>query len=165
MAAAPSKKVAELKEPPEFIADRMKIWDRLKNERDAWVADQPREVITITLPDGKEVPGTSWSTTPYEVASGISKGLADNCIVCKVDGEESKADKCVPIVEHSEHPWILCLSIKGEGLLISKDYFLYVIKKFFALVFCCVGERVVLYSKSFRIYIFGILNAQAPIVS
>ena len=93
MAAAPSKKVAELKEPPEFIADRMKIWDRLKNERDAWVADQPREVITITLPDGKEVPGTSWSTTPYEVASGISKGLADNCIVCKVDGEEWDLDR------------------------------------------------------------------------
>ena len=93
MAAAPAKKVAELKEPPEFIADRMKIWDRLKKERDAWVADQPRETITITLPDGKEIPGTSWSTTPYEVASGISKGLADNCVVCKVDDEEWDLDR------------------------------------------------------------------------
>merc|ERR1712226_920256 len=93
VAAAPAKKVAELKEPPEFIDDRMKIWDRLKKERDAWVADQPRETITITLPDGKEIPGTSWSTTPYEVASGISKGLADNCVVCKVDGEEWDLDR------------------------------------------------------------------------
>ena len=41
----------------------------------------------VTLPDGKEVPGESWTTTPYDVALGISKGLADNCVVARVDGE------------------------------------------------------------------------------
>ena len=92
-AAVPAKKVAELKEPPHFIAERLAIWDRLKAERDTWIAAQPREPITITLPDGKEVAATSWSTTPYEVASGISKGLADSCVVSKVDNEEWDLDR------------------------------------------------------------------------
>ena len=40
----------------------------------------------MTLPDGKVVDGLSWQTTPYDVAAGISKGLADNSTVAKVDG-------------------------------------------------------------------------------
>merc|ERR1712223_517952 len=90
---APAKKVTELKEPPEFISDRLQIWDRLKAENDARIAALPRESITITLPDGKEIPATSWETTPYEVAAGISKGLADNCVVCTVDGEAWDLDR------------------------------------------------------------------------
>ena len=30
-----------------------------------------KSAIKITLPDGKEVDGLSWKTTPYEVAQGI----------------------------------------------------------------------------------------------
>ena len=91
--SVPIKKVQELKEAPHFINERLLMWDRLKLERDAWIAEQPRDQITITLPDGKEIPGTSWSTTPYDIASGISKGLADNCIVAKVDDEEWDLDR------------------------------------------------------------------------
>ena len=83
----------ELKEPPTFINERLVLWDKLKAERVAWLAAQPRDPITITLPDGKEVAGNSWSTTPYEVASSISKGLADNCVVAKVDNEEWDIDR------------------------------------------------------------------------
>jgi len=85
LAARPA--VKELVPPPDFIASREALWARLKAERDEWLAAQPREAITITLPDGKEVSGESWSTTPYDVAAGISKGLADNSVVCKVNGE------------------------------------------------------------------------------
>merc|ERR1719216_448669 len=92
-AAPPTKKAMELKEPPSFISDRLVLWDKLKAERETWLAAQPRDPITITLPDGKEVAATSWSTTPYEVASGISKGLADSCVVSKVDNEEWDLDR------------------------------------------------------------------------
>merc|ERR1711981_1193502 len=91
--APPTKKAMELKEPPTFISDRLVLWDKLKAERETWLAAQPRDPITITLPDGKEVAGNSWSTTPYEVASSISKGLADNCVVAKVDNEEWDLDR------------------------------------------------------------------------
>ena len=69
------------------------MWDRLKTERDAWIADQTPESIKITLPDGKEVPGETWRTTPYDVAVSISKGLADNCVVAKVDGDVWDLDR------------------------------------------------------------------------
>ena len=45
---------------------------------------QESKPITVTLPDGKTVSGHSWKTTSYDVACGISKGLADNTVVAKV---------------------------------------------------------------------------------
>jgi len=48
------------------------------------LAAKPREPITITLPDGKTIAGTSWETTPLQVAEGISKGLAASVVVAKV---------------------------------------------------------------------------------
>ena len=73
--------------PPSFLADRLAMWDRLKAERDEWLAQQVQEDIAVTLPDGKTVEAKSWKTTPYDVAAGISKGLADNSVVAKVNGE------------------------------------------------------------------------------
>lgn len=36
---------------------------------------------------------TSWETTPYEVARGISQGLADNTVISKVNGEVWDLDR------------------------------------------------------------------------
>eukprot|EP00096_Caligus_rogercresseyi_P015157 TRINITY_DN759_c0_g1_i3.p1 TRINITY_DN759_c0_g1~~TRINITY_DN759_c0_g1_i3.p1 ORF type:complete len:735 (+),score=235.04 TRINITY_DN759_c0_g1_i3:157-2361(+) len=93
MPSESSKGVSEMNPPPEFIAERMALWDKLKAEQDAWIASQPHEPIQITLPDGKVVDGESWKTTPYDVALGISKGLADNCVVARVDGVVYDLDK------------------------------------------------------------------------
>jgi threonyl-tRNA synthetase len=57
--------------PPEFIAHRDKLWQELKADYDKFVADQSPDPIKVTLPDGKEVDGQAWRTTPYEVAKGI----------------------------------------------------------------------------------------------
>merc|ERR1712002_1263306 len=83
---AKGKKVCELKPPPEFIASRLALWDKLKAEADAELAAKVPEDITVTLPDGKTIPGQTWRTTPYDIAAGISKGLADSCVVAKVNG-------------------------------------------------------------------------------
>lgn len=64
------------------------MWDRLKAEADAELAAKVPEPIGITLPDGKVVEGQSWRTTPYEIALGISKGLADNTVIAKVNPGE-----------------------------------------------------------------------------
>lgn len=45
------------------------------------------------MPDGKQVSGQSWRTTPYEVARGISQGLADQAVISKVDGEVFDLDR------------------------------------------------------------------------
>ena len=81
-----SVQVGELKPAPAFIADRLALWDRLKAEQDAKLAAMEPQALTVTLPDGKTVEGQTWRTTPYDVALGISKGLADNCVVAKVMG-------------------------------------------------------------------------------
>merc|ERR1711935_385253 len=93
MAPQPGKAAKVLDPPPEFIAERLALWDRLKAEQDATLAAKVPEDITVTLPDGKEIPGQSWRTTPYEVAKGISQGLADNSVVAKVNGEVWDLDR------------------------------------------------------------------------
>ncbi|KAE8617575.1 hypothetical protein XENTR_v10009123 [Xenopus tropicalis] len=75
---------------PGFIKDRLALYETLKNEHDALLAARAAhqsKPIKITLADGKQVDGESWKTTPYQVAIGISKGLADNVVIAKVNNE------------------------------------------------------------------------------
>ena len=54
VAAGPGKKVSLLTPPPEFIAEREQMWDRLKAERAAWLAEQtPSPIRYIYLILGK----------------------------------------------------------------------------------------------------------------
>lgn len=95
----------QLDPPPSYIQSRIELFDRLKAEYDAMIAGNSHPCqtspvphplssppakesrpIKVTLPDGKEVEGQSWRTTPYDVACGISKGLADNVVIAKVRG-------------------------------------------------------------------------------
>ena len=94
------------------------MWDRLKKERDDWIAGQNPEAITVTLPDGKQMPGESWRTTPYDIAAQISKGLADNCVVAKVDGEVWDLDR------HFERSCKLQLiKVSGQGYSVGVVFF------------------------------------------
>ena len=49
--------------------------------------EQPRVDITVTLPDSSTRPGTSFETTPFDIAASISKGLSEKVIIAKVDGK------------------------------------------------------------------------------
>lgn len=71
----------------EFIDERIKMFEQLKQEYDAEVAQKERKPIQITLKDGTEKAGTSWETTPAEIATGISKSLFERVVIAKVDGE------------------------------------------------------------------------------
>uniref|UniRef100_A0ABM5EZ06 threonine--tRNA ligase n=1 Tax=Pogona vitticeps TaxID=103695 RepID=A0ABM5EZ06_9SAUR len=80
-------------EPPQepgFVKDRMKLYEALKEDHDALLASRASSQsrpIQITLADGKKVEGESWKSTPYQIALGISRGLADNAVIAKVNGE------------------------------------------------------------------------------
>ena len=43
-----------------------------------------RAPITVTLPDGKQIEGKAWETSPLDIATGISKGLAQAVCVASV---------------------------------------------------------------------------------
>jgi threonyl-tRNA synthetase len=84
---APSSGPDELPEPPAYFEHRIRLFDRLKAEYDAEVAAKPREKITITFPDGKTTEGTSWQTSPAEIARNLSKSLFERTVIAVVDEE------------------------------------------------------------------------------
>ncbi|KAE9536978.1 hypothetical protein AGLY_006785 [Aphis glycines] len=79
--------VSELKPWPSYIEDRLKLWDVLKEKYNNELANKILEPITVTFPDGKTTSAKAWQSTPYDVAKGISQGLADNTVIAKVNGE------------------------------------------------------------------------------
>ncbi|XP_044521338.1 threonine--tRNA ligase 2, cytoplasmic isoform X2 [Gracilinanus agilis] len=93
---------SELYSGPNFIEDRLMLYETLKREHDTLLAHRAAnesKLIKIMLIDGKIVEGESWKTTPYEVAAGISQGLADNTVIAKVNGELWDLDR--PLEEDS----------------------------------------------------------------
>lgn len=83
----------ELNPWPAYIQERLALWDRLKKEADEALAAKVPQPIQITLPDGTVKEGQSWRTTPFEIAQGISQGLAENTVVAKVDGNVWDLDR------------------------------------------------------------------------
>lgn len=45
---------------------------------------QPREEITVTMPDGSERKAKSWETSPMDVAKEVSKSLSERIVIAKV---------------------------------------------------------------------------------
>lgn len=59
---------------PAFINERLEMYNKLKAEHDALLAERAAndsKPIKVTLPDGKQVDAESWKTTPYQIACGI----------------------------------------------------------------------------------------------
>uniref|UniRef100_A0A8D3E1E2 threonine--tRNA ligase n=1 Tax=Scophthalmus maximus TaxID=52904 RepID=A0A8D3E1E2_SCOMX len=78
----------QLTPPPQYIDGRLTLYAKLKAEHEALMAERAAKnsrAIKVTLPDGKVVEAESWKTTPYQVACGISQGLADNTVIAKVN--------------------------------------------------------------------------------
>lgn len=87
-AAGDSGGKTELSPAPQYIEERLTLYAKLKAEHDALMterASKDSRPIKVTLPDGKVVEAESWKTTPYQVACGISQGLADNTVIAKVN--------------------------------------------------------------------------------
>lgn len=70
---------------PSFLKDRLDIWDRLWAKSQTDKESNPTTAIEITLPDGSIREGTSWTTTPLDVAESISKRLAANVVTALVE--------------------------------------------------------------------------------
>ncbi|KAK9959226.1 hypothetical protein ABG768_011294 [Culter alburnus] len=79
----------ELKPWPAFVSDRLELYERLKKESDALLAERVASAhsISVQLPDGQTLKATAWVTSPYQLACAISQGLADNCVIARVNGE------------------------------------------------------------------------------
>lgn len=105
----------ELEPAPEFVASRNAIFEHLKQERDGWTAQQPREDIEIKYQRGENKPtrtlvGKSWQTTPASIAKQVSvRSELDRWLVSLVDGQlwdlERPLEKsCVVELLDFDHP-------------------------------------------------------------
>jgi threonyl-tRNA synthetase len=80
----------EMNPPPQFLEDRLKLFEELKAKYDAEIAAKPREKIAITLADGSVKEGLSWETTPAEIAKGISNSLFKRAVVARLNGDNNQ---------------------------------------------------------------------------
>ena len=76
---------------PAWLKDRVAVYDKVKERRQAELATKKPADITVTMPDGKVIdqdkegnPLQTWKTTPFDVARVISQGLADAATVARV---------------------------------------------------------------------------------
>ncbi|GAB1292186.1 Threonine--tRNA ligase 2, cytoplasmic [Apodemus speciosus] len=79
----------EVKQPL-FIKERLQLFETLKTDHQLLPATQEKKntnsVISVRVAGGKTVQGERWKTTPYQVAAGISKELAEHTVIAKVNG-------------------------------------------------------------------------------
>jgi threonyl-tRNA synthetase len=71
---------------PAFVEERISKWNLLVARRADETKARLSTKINITLPDGKVCEGNAFETTPMDIASSISAGLAQNVMVAKVNG-------------------------------------------------------------------------------
>ncbi|KAG2035579.1 hypothetical protein BDR03DRAFT_899737 [Suillus americanus] len=86
-AAAASQYPLELQPQPGFFDHRIKLFEELHAKYNEFMKTQPREEIIITMPDGSERKGTSWETSPMDVAKEVSKSLSERIVIAKVNGD------------------------------------------------------------------------------
>ena len=69
---------------PAWLQTRLEVLESIAARNAALTAKLEKPKITVTLPDGKKIEGTAWTTSPLDIATGISKGLAQAVIVASV---------------------------------------------------------------------------------
>jgi threonyl-tRNA synthetase len=84
---------------PGWISQRVAAYDKIAARRQAELSQKVQVPISVTLPDGKVLRQdksgaefAAWKTTPFDVASAISTGLADASTVAKVTYQDFVAD-------------------------------------------------------------------------
>lgn len=94
-----AKKLAAQAAEPAYFKPRFDVWTELKKKYDQELEAKDKQIIEVTLLDGKILQGYNWDFTPFEVAKSISTGLAAEVQVAKVnsvlwDLERPLEDNC-----------------------------------------------------------------------
>lgn len=68
------------------IPKRIQIFEALQAEQQTRRLSLSPDPVKVTLPDGNVKEGKKWQTTPFDIAREISKNLANNALIAKVNG-------------------------------------------------------------------------------
>lgn len=77
----------EMNQQPQFLTDRLQLFEKLKAKYDAEIAAKPQKEIKITMPNGDIKVGKSWETTAGEIAKGISNSLYKRTVVAQLNDD------------------------------------------------------------------------------
>jgi hypothetical protein len=67
------------------IPKRIQLFETIQAEQQTRRLSLSPDPIKITLPDGTVKEGKKWQTTPFDIAREISKNLANNALIAKVN--------------------------------------------------------------------------------
>ncbi|KAK2374591.1 threonine--tRNA ligase, mitochondrial [Trifolium repens] len=67
------------------IPKRIKLFEEIQAEQQTRRLSLSPDPLKITLPDGTVKEGKKWQTTPFDIAREISKNLANNALIAKVN--------------------------------------------------------------------------------
>ncbi|XP_021842004.1 threonine--tRNA ligase, mitochondrial 1-like [Spinacia oleracea] len=88
---APNSKPSPIVQPKDdaylaaVIPKRIAQFESIKAQQALDRLSLSGDLIKITLPDGNVKEGKKWITTPFDIAAQISKGLASNSLISKVN--------------------------------------------------------------------------------
>lgn len=99
--APPQQNAAKSKKPapaapdaplPDFIIERNKLFEELKQQQDEELKHKERFDINVTLDVGNGAPSTviaqAWQSTPGSFLKDIPKELSSSVVIAKIDGKE-----------------------------------------------------------------------------
>ena len=87
---------------PAWMQTRLDVLERIAARNAAEMAKLDKPPITVTLPNGKTIDGTAWTTTPFDVAASISKGLANEVMIASVRYTKRLAGATAALAEIDE---------------------------------------------------------------
>ena len=104
---------------PQYLDERVKIWEELYEQQEKKLADMPREPITITLIDGEQVEGVSFETSPMDISGPLASRVITASVKYKsrvgtLDSKLSIVEEHEDEVEEGWSPWDIGRPLEGD---------------------------------------------------
>ena len=88
---------------PDWLKERTAFLDGIAQQNAKLMEQVAKPDITVTLPDGKQCPGQAYVTSPLDIATSISKGLAQAIVVASVKYSK-RYEGVVKIIDVATNP-------------------------------------------------------------
>ena len=89
---------------PQWLKERDEVLESVIKRTAALVEKLDKPPISVTLPDGKVIEGSAWVTSPLDIATSISKGLAQAVCVASVKYSNRHEGVAAAMVEMGVNP-------------------------------------------------------------
>jgi len=75
-----------------FLDTRLKKYELIREKEMTRLSTKTKRPMVVTMPDGKQIEGITWETTPMDIVKGVSNSLAKIAIIAKVEYTGDRVD-------------------------------------------------------------------------